>query len=68
MLDCFPFLDRLDEIVLNYGGRVYLAKDARLSAATIRAMYPRIAEWQRIKQRYDPENRFASDLSIRLRI
>jgi FAD/FMN-containing dehydrogenase len=64
----FPFLDRLDEIVLKYGGRVYLAKDARMRAETFHAMYPRLAEWQRIKARVDPDNRFESGLSRRLRM
>jgi len=64
----FPFLDRLDEIVLKFGGRVYLAKDARLRAGSFRAMYSRLAEWQRIKARVDPANHFVSDLSRRLEI
>lgn len=64
----FPFLDRLDDTVLKYGGRVYLAKDARMRPETFRAMYPRFAEWQRIKSRIDPENRFDSDLARRLEI
>jgi len=64
----FPFLDRLDDIVLKHGGRVYLAKDARMRAETFRAMYPRFAEWQRMKSRIDPENRFDSDLARRLRM
>lgn len=64
----FPFLDRLDKIVLENGGRVYLAKDARMHAETFHAMYPRLADWQRIKSRVDPENRFDSDLARRLRI
>ena len=62
----FAFLDRLDEIVLKFDGRVYLAKDARLSPASFRAMYPRFAEWQRVKERFDSQNRFMSDLSQRL--
>jgi decaprenylphospho-beta-D-ribofuranose 2-oxidase len=53
---------------LKYGGRVYLAKDARMRAETFHAMYPRLAEWQRIKARVDPETRFESDLSRRLRM
>jgi len=64
----FPFLDRLDDIVLKFGGRIYLAKDARMRPETFRAMYPRLPEWQRIKSRVDPENRFDSDLARRLRI
>jgi decaprenylphospho-beta-D-ribofuranose 2-oxidase len=62
----FPFLDRLDEIVVKHGGRVYLAKDARMQAETFRAMYSRFDEWSRIKQRVDPEHRFDSDLARRL--
>lgn len=62
----FPFLDQLDSIVLRQGGRVYLAKDARLDAETFRLMYPRLPEWQRVKQRVDPLNRFTSDLARRL--
>lgn len=64
----FPFLDRLDHIVLKHGGRVYLAKDARMRAETFQAMYPRFAEWQRVKSRVDPEIRFDSDMARRLRM
>ena len=64
----FPFLDTLDAIVLKHGGRVYLAKDARLKPEIFRQMYPRIAEWLAIKRRVDPENRFSSDLARRLEL
>ena len=64
----FPFLNSLDAIVLKYGGRVYLAKDARLQAESFRAMYPRLDEWLAIKSEVDPEGRFASDLARRLEI
>lgn len=66
--DLFPFLDKLDAIVLKHGGRVYLAKDARLSASTFRAMYPQLEEWSAVKRQVDPENRFSSDLARRLEI
>ena len=64
----FALLNKLDEIVLQHGGRVYLAKDARLSAESFRAMYPRYAEWLKVKNAVDPDNRFNSSLSRRLGI
>ena len=66
--ELFPFLDRLDDIVLKHGGRVYLAKDARLKPSAFRAMYPRLEEWLEIKRRIDPECCFESDLARRLEI
>jgi FAD/FMN-containing dehydrogenase len=56
----------LDAIVLAHGGRVYLAKDALLNAQTFRIMYPRHAEWLRVKQAVDPRGCFVSSLSQRL--
>jgi decaprenylphospho-beta-D-ribofuranose 2-oxidase len=38
--DVFALLDRLDEIVLAHQGRLYLAKDARMSTETFRKSYP----------------------------
>lgn len=64
----FALLHQLDEVVLQYGGRIYLAKDARLSAESFRAMYPRYAEWLKIKNTVDPQHRFSSSLSRRLGI
>lgn len=64
----FLLLDELDKIVLQHGGRVYLAKDARLSPEAFRSMYPRYDEWLKIKDAIDPENKFSSSLSRRLKI
>ena len=61
-------LDDLDEMVLNAGGRIYFAKDARLSHEKVRAMYPRLDEFLNVKNRVDPEGRLISDLSRRLHI
>jgi decaprenylphospho-beta-D-ribofuranose 2-oxidase len=63
----FKLLDKLDTIVLQHDGRVYLAKDARLSEESFRGMYPRYAEWLAIKANVDPHNKFSSNLSRRLR-
>jgi FAD/FMN-containing dehydrogenase len=64
----FALLDHLDDIVLQHGGRVYLAKDARLSAESFRAMYPNYDEWLKIKNAFDPHNIFSSSLARRLEI
>lgn len=64
----FPLLDRLDSIIIQNGGRVYLAKDARLSAASFRQMYPRLEEWMAVKKRVDFSNKFTSDQAKRLQI
>lgn len=64
----FSLLDKLDHIVLQHGGRVYLAKDARLSSVSFKTMYPRFEEWLKIKQTIDPTNRFRSSMSRRLNI
>lgn len=59
-------LNELDEIVLRHGGRVYLAKDARLSRAAFEAMYPRADAFRTIKRRLDPNGVFSSSLARRL--
>ncbi|MGH3697773.1 MAG: FAD-binding protein [Pseudonocardiaceae bacterium] len=62
------FCDRLDEQVLDAGGRLYLAKESRTSAATLHRMYPRIDEWRKLRTAADPNGIFASDLSRRLEL
>lgn len=62
----FPLLKELDCIVLDYGGRLYLAKDARMSREVFRRGYP---DWQRfveLRERYGMNRKFNSLQSIRL--
>lgn len=61
-------LDDLDEMVIGAGGRVYLAKDSRLTPAAVRVMYPRLDEFLEVKNRVDPRHQMASDLARRLNL
>ena len=49
-------LDGFDELVAEAGGRVYLAKDARLRPELVATMYPRIGEFAAVRRRIDPAN------------
>ncbi|MGI9614286.1 MAG: FAD-binding protein, partial [Acidimicrobiales bacterium] len=61
-----PFLDQLDEIVLDYDGRLYLSKDSRMSQDMFRATYPRWEEWLDVRRRYGADQLLHSRQSERL--
>ena len=66
--DLFPFLDELDSIVLDYGGRLYLTKDARMKPEVFWKGYPGSRRFYELVKKYNPEYRFRSMQSDRLRI
>ncbi|MBA5685758.1 FAD-binding oxidoreductase [Rugamonas apoptosis] len=62
----FALLERLDPIVLGHGGRLYLAKDARMSAATFRHSYPHWQRFEQVRADWHAHGHFASLQSRRL--
>ena len=61
-------MSELDDMVLEAGGRLYLAKDSRIPAELMPRMYPRYEEFRALRARIDPSGVFSSDLSRRLRL
>lgn len=59
-------LRRLDRMILDYGGRIYLGKDSYVEKETFRAMYPAIDTFLAVKEKYDPKGVFTSDLGRRV--
>lgn len=59
-------MDRLDRIVLDHGGRFYLAKDSRMSAQTLDASDPRAAGFRQMRRNFGAAEAFQSKQSQRL--
>ncbi|MCU1397246.1 MAG: putative decaprenylphosphoryl-beta-D-ribose oxidase [Acidimicrobiales bacterium] len=59
-------LHELDHVVLDAGGRHYMAKDSHTTPHAIRRGYPRLAEWQAVRDSVDPDGVWQSDLGRRL--
>ena len=60
------FLDELDEVVAEVGGRVYLSKDARMRGQIFWETYSNANTFKEIIHKYDPNRRYVSHLSKRL--
>ena len=59
-------LSAVDTVVLDAGGRHYLAKDAHVSPGAVRKGYDRFEEWKTIRNEMDPTGVWKSDLGRRL--
>jgi len=64
----FELLDQLDQIVLRYGGRIYLTKDVRVSKETFEKGYPLIEKFRAFRKKIGAENVFQSLQSKRVGI
>lgn len=64
----FAFLDELDEVVLQYGGRLYLSKDARMKKDVFWQSYPNAQRFADIVRKYNGDKIFHSVQSERLGI
>ena len=64
----FPFLDELDRVVCDYGGRLYLSKDVRMRAEIFRRGYPRWQAFAELRNRYRLAEKFQSRQSRRMEI
>jgi FAD/FMN-containing dehydrogenase len=62
----FDLLDELDSVVADCGGRIYLAKDARMKPGTFRRGYPRWQAFEAVRARYGAAGKFSSMQSRRL--
>jgi decaprenylphospho-beta-D-ribofuranose 2-oxidase len=64
----FKFLEELDKVVVNCGGRIYLAKDARVNKKVFESGYPEVNKFRSLRQKYNLEKKFNSLQSRRLEI
>ena len=62
------FLDNLDQLVIKYKGRIYLAKDARISKNNFGKNYPNIEKFKALREKYGMNKKFQSLQSKRVGI
>ena len=63
-----PLFRTMDRLVVGAGGRLYLAKDSRLSVETFDQMYDRADEFRKLRRELDPDGVLQSDLARRLHL
>lgn len=64
----FDLLAELDQVVLAYGGRLYLTKDARMSREMFLAGYPQAETFIQKVRQFNPAAKFRSHQSDRIGI
>jgi hypothetical protein len=59
-------LAKLDAVIAEHGGRIYLAKDARAPKELIERGYAEIGAFRELRRKIDPQRKIRSALSERL--
>jgi FAD/FMN-containing dehydrogenase len=59
-------VDRLNQVVIAAGGRIYLTKDRFTRAADFARMEPRLPRFLAAREKYDPGRRLRSAQSVRI--
>lgn len=62
------FIHMLTEQVIDYGGRIYLAKDALLTQAQFERSYPKVEQFRALRQQLGLQQHLQSLLSQRLEL
>jgi len=65
-VDTLKLVKRLDSMVLGFGGRLYLTKDALMTEAFFKTSYPDWEKFEAIRHQYGAIGKFASDQSRRI--
>lgn len=64
----FELLNTLDEVVVKYGGRIYLTKDVRVSKETFESGYPQCDKFREFRREHKMDRKFNSLQSKRVKI
>lgn len=64
----FALLNELDRLVLKFGGRIYLTKDARVSKDVFELGYPQVEKFRALRKKYKMDEKFNSLQSRRVGI
>ena len=65
-IPAITLLHKLDSMVVDMGGRVYLTKDAVMQEVTFKSTYPKWEEFDSVREKYGAIGKFSSAQSKRL--
>lgn len=63
-----PLISKLEDMTVDAGGRIYLAKDSLATGERVIAMYPDWKKWRTAVNRADPDHLLETDMTRRLNL